>query len=102
MSPISTEQPRAVACAHCALPVPAAAVRADQPSYCCAGCETAAALIRSAGLDQYYRLPEPREHPVASTGKRYDEFDHDAFQQLYVRRSADGLASIELLLEGVH
>ncbi len=98
----NTESARAVACAHCALPVPAAYVRPGEASHCCAGCETAAALIRSAGLDQYYRLPELRDRPVGSTGKRYDEYDHDAFQQLYVRRGPDGRAQIELLLEGVH
>jgi Cu2+-exporting ATPase len=98
----NTDARRDVACAHCALPVPPALVRHDGPSYCCAGCATAAVLIRDAGLDQYYRLPELRDRPVAATGKRYAEFDHDAFQQLYVRANADGTRAIELLLEGVH
>ncbi len=93
----------AVACAHCALPVPAALVHpAGAASYCCRGCATAALLIRDAGLDRYYRLPEGRDRPVTATGKRYEEYDHDAFQRLYVRRGADGTATIELLLEGVH
>ena len=36
------------------------------------------------------------------SGRTYDEFDHDAFRELYVRRTADGLAAVELYLEGVH
>jgi P-type Cu2+ transporter len=96
-------RPAAVACAHCALPVPAGFLRpTGEPSYCCRGCATAAALIREAGLDQYYRLPEGRDRPVSITGKRYDEYDHEAFQRLYVQSRADGSAQIELLLEGVH
>ncbi len=97
------ETPAGTRCAHCAVPVPPALQQpAGAPSYCCRGCATAAALIREAGLQQYYGLPEGRDRPVTATGKRYDEYDHDAFQRLYVQRRPDGTASMELLLEGVH
>ncbi len=53
--------------------------------FCCTGCRTAFAILHEHGLDQYYRLGERREAAVAPTGRTYAEFDHDAFQQLYVR-----------------
>lgn len=90
-------------CAHCGLAVPPDAVRADdQPSFCCAGCATAWDILHAGGLERYYELSERRGTAVASSGRSYDEFDHPAFEELYVRRDADGTASAELYLEGVH
>lgn len=70
--------------------------------FCCAGCRTAFSILRDNGLDQYYVFAERRTSPVASTGRTYDEFDHAAFQELYVKQTPDGLSSVELYLEGVH
>lgn len=84
-------------CAHCGLDSTA--------TYCCAGCETAAAIIRESGLDAYYTLPttvERRPRPVISSGRSYAEFDHEAFQQAHVTRASDGSARVQLYLEGVH
>ena len=36
------------------------------------------------------------------TGKRYEEFDHEAFRSLYVKPQRGGLCAVELYLEGVH
>ncbi len=92
-----------VACAHCGLPVPEGFVDSARPQqFCCAGCRTAFAILRDNGLDQYYGFADRRTSPVAATGRTYDEFDHPAFQELYVNKTADGLSSVELYLEGVH
>jgi P-type Cu2+ transporter len=92
-----------VACAHCTLPVPSALVRADaERQFCCAGCETAYALLHTHGLDAFYTFPERREARVARTGRTYDEFDHPAFTALHVRPTHDGLSQVELYLEGIH
>ena len=92
-----------VACVHCGGPVAPADVdpRADR-QFCCGGCATAFALLHEAGLDGYYALGERREGPVRPSGRTYEEFDHEAFRALYVRHGADGLATVELYLEGVH
>lgn len=89
-------------CRHCGLAVPPerqADVRGHD--YCCAGCETAAGILRAGGLERYYALPEVRAAPVRTTGRSYEEFDHPAFAELYVR-DADGRHQVELYLEGVH
>jgi Cu2+-exporting ATPase len=91
------------ACAHCGLPVPAA-LREPEASrqYCCAGCRTAAAILREHGLERYYSLPQRRSQPALGTGAAYAHFDHPSFHDLYVARHSDGSCSVELLLEGVH
>lgn len=90
-------------CAHCALPMPSARPHdhATTP-FCCAGCATAYALLHAHGLDGFYAFREARESPAPRTGRRYDEFDHEAFAALHVQHTADGLARVELYLEGVH
>ena len=90
-------------CTHCGLEVPAGLVAPGAArQFCCAGCHVAYDIIHAHGLDQYYRLGEKRESAVQSTGREYDEFDHPAFRDLYVRSVGDGLSEVELYLEGVH
>ena len=92
-----------VPCAHCGLEVPAGLVEAGADrQFCCAGCRTAYAILHEHGLGQYYAFGEKRESPVHPTGKRYEEFDHEAFQSLYVKPLRGGLCATELYLEGVH
>jgi P-type Cu2+ transporter len=92
-----------VACAHCQLPVPAGLVTPNAiRQFCCAGCQTAFAIIHDHGLAGYYDIAERREVPVAASGRAFAEFDHATFHELYVRRTPDGLAQVDLYLEGVH
>ena len=92
-----------VTCAHCGLPVPSGLVEPGaNRQFCCSGCATAWELIHAAGLERYYRFDERRGKAVASTGRWYEEFDHPAFEALYVRTRPDGLRQVELYLEGVH
>lgn len=91
------------ACAHCGLPVPAGlVVPADPRQFCCAGCRTAWDLIHEAGLERYYAFAERRAERVEPSGRKYEEFDHPAFEALYVRTRGGGLRTAELYLEGVH
>ena len=90
-------------CAHCGLAVAPAEARVSRgDTYCCAGCEVAAAIIRASGLDDFYALPDRRRTPVRASGRSFAEFDHAAFQDAHVRHAADGLAEVALYLEGVH
>jgi len=90
-------------CVHCGLAIPAAELTGSAPArFCCAGCETAFAIVHDRGLDAYYRFGERREHRVRASGRGFQEFDHETFTALYVRVRPDGLSEVELYLEGVH
>ena len=99
-----------VPCTHCGLDVPPALLPAESraPSaepgfFCCTGCRAAYAILHEGGLDQYYGFAERRDRPVTTTGRKFEEFDHEAFQRIHVRPSAlAGLSRVELYLEGVH
>ena len=92
-----------VECAHCGLAVPAGFVRAQgSPEFCCDGCRTAYDVIHDSGLAAYYQLAERRQAAVRATGGSFEEFDHPAFHELYVRARPGGLVETRLLLEGIH
>lgn len=98
-----TEAPEKVACTHCGLDVPSGLVEdGAERQFCCAGCRTAHAILHDHGLDAYYSFAERRNEPVRASGRRYEEFDHPAFTDLYVRPLPGGLAEVDLYLEGVH
>lgn len=86
------------ACAHCAAPIPEGATG----RFCCTGCQTAHAILHEHGLEDWYRLAGREARRVESSGASFAEFDHPTFRELHVRRTDDGLAQVELFLEGVH
>ncbi len=90
-----------VPCAHCSLPVPPGG-QGSGPAFCCSGCRVAWDVLHDSGLSRYYDLAERRARRVETSGRGFEEFDHAAFQQLWVRTRADGLCETELYLEGVH
>ncbi|HTK52402.1 MAG TPA: heavy metal translocating P-type ATPase [Gemmatimonadaceae bacterium] len=101
----SLQHGTAVVCTHCGLPVPAGLIEPDaQDQFCCGGCRTAFAVIHDHGLDTYHDTPVGRDGPVAaeSRARSFEEFDHATFHELYVRRTPEGLAQVDLYLEGVH
>jgi Cu2+-exporting ATPase len=90
------------ACSHCGLVVPEGFVQPEgMVQFCCAGCRVAFTILKENGLDQYYGFAERVTSPVRRTGRTYAEFDHPAFQSLYVREGSNGLSTVELYLEGV-
>ncbi len=106
---VRTSFPRAsadVVCAHCQLPVPAGLIEPEpQEQFCCGGCRTAFRIIHDHGLDTHYDTTGGRDGPVAAElplGRTFEEFDHATFHELYVRRTPEGLAQVDLYLEGVH
>ena len=71
----------AMTCSHCGLDAePGEARHLDGAVYCCAGCETAASIIRQSGLGGFYALPDRVTNRVSVSGRSFAEFDHDAFQ----------------------
>ncbi len=91
------------ACTHCGLPVPSALITVNTSNqFCCAGCSAVHSILHAHGLGRYYEIAERRVAPVRTSERSYEEFDHPAFAERYVRVSADGLSRTELYLEGVH
>jgi Cu2+-exporting ATPase len=96
----------APSCTHCGLPVPAGLVQPGaERQFCCSGCHLAYDVIQGFGLQRYYdvrkRVEAPAQ-PARSSGRSFAEFDDLTFLELYGRTSPDGLATMELYLEGVH
>jgi Cu2+-exporting ATPase len=91
------------ACTHCGTVVPAALVTAGAPvQFCCTACHTAYDILQASGLGAFYEFPEKRGAQVSPTRRSFDEFDHPAFAELYVKEAPGGLRTTELYLEGVH
>lgn len=99
-------KPVGTLCVHCGLPVPPGMINPEsEQQFCCRGCEAVYAVISGCGLDRYYRLRREAEaaaQPARTTARKYQEYDEDAFRDLYCRSAADGLQTVELYLEGVH
>ncbi|MEN0064732.1 MAG: heavy metal translocating P-type ATPase metal-binding domain-containing protein [Myxococcota bacterium] len=93
-----TEAP-AAHCPHCGVPVDGAVDR-----FCCAGCETAAAIISGAGLDAWY---DERDRPAPRPSAPRNDYRalpvEPVADGLSCRLSIDGLrcASCVWLVEGV-
>lgn len=100
----------ALACTHCALPVPKGLIEPGADTqFCCSGCRAAYAVIHGCGLDAYYRLRdasggtgETLRGTEATQPGRFTSFDSETFHALHVQPMTSGLCSVDLRLEGVH
>ncbi len=95
-----------ILCDHCGLPVPAGLVDAEaELQFCCSGCRLAYQIIHDHGLGGFYGLRERLDQeaqPAKSSGRAFSDFDDPAFFARYVTGLPDGLATVELYLEGIH
>ncbi|CAK0776393.1 Nitrogen fixation protein FixI [Azospirillaceae bacterium] len=93
-------------CDHCGLPVAETAAekensfRSDgiEGVFCCLGCATAYAVVRSLGLVDYYarRTLNSNEPPL-----RPEMNDVAPDYELYIHHEADGTDSLHLMVEGI-
>ncbi len=75
-------------CPHCGTPV-----EGGEDLYCCHGCELAAAIIKGAGLERYYREREalpPRPRPLGR-----------GWETVPVEVDPDGTAHVRLMVDGL-
>jgi len=73
--------------------------------FCCNGCRTVYEAIHGCGLQDYYQLKQQLDADgkrAATTGRGFEEFDHERFRELYVEPVGEQLSRVELYLEGVH
>jgi Cu2+-exporting ATPase len=97
--------PAAGCCYHCGEALPAAFVTVTldgaERAMCCSGCAGAAAWIRDAGLDDYYRLRQRDGSRVATEATDFSAWDRDDIQAQHTR-DVDGDREITVLIEGMH
>jgi len=100
--PVSTA---ATCCYHCgeALPPAFLCVTLDgaERAMCCSGCAGAAAWIRDAGLDDYYRLRQRDGSRVAAETADFSAWDRDDIQAQHTRDIGAG-REVTVLVEGMH
>lgn len=90
-------------CAHCGSEIAPASdgvsAEGSGPDFCCKGCRGAYALVRGLGLDGYYRrrVIDPAVRPL-----RPDEENGPLDYGPYVKTDEDGLATLHLMVEGMH
>ncbi len=104
-SPASSTLKEDIACAHCALPVPAGLIEANaEHQFCCAGCRAVYETIHACGLDSYYRLRDAADasfKPANLSDETFDSFDTPSFAGVYITQNPDGSNSVDWVLEGV-
>jgi Cu2+-exporting ATPase len=102
LSPALASPDVTVACAHCGTFLAASASLSGQAEarYCCAGCATAAAFLRGAGLERYYDLRGATDAPVT----RIDPSRRDLswLAPLAQAFEAPGVHHVALDVQGVH
>ncbi|MCK9488019.1 MAG: cadmium-translocating P-type ATPase [Xanthomonadales bacterium] len=105
MSAFDPLRPEAGACYHCGDALPVQPVRtwldAAERAMCCPGCAAAAAWIRDAGLDDYYRLRTASGQRIdADAGADLGAWDRQDLLASHVRTHGDE-HQITLLIEGI-
>ncbi|MFT6791187.1 MAG: Cu2+-exporting ATPase [Cellvibrionaceae bacterium] len=75
----------------------------DQPRhFCCAGCQSIAAMIYQGGLDKFYQyrssLSKRPQYPQAD----FSLYDRNNIQKDFVTNNSDSTKNIQLLLDGIH
>ena len=83
-------------CKHCGADIPAG-IGGD---FCCQGCQGAFALVQGLGLERYYqrRCVDPALRPLRPDDEAGVRHDYAAHTQV----AADGTASLNLMVEGIH
>lgn len=87
-APTAPKRADAASCPHCG-----AAVEGSVDAYCCHGCELAAAIVRDAGLERYYREREacaPRPEPL-----------NGSWADVPTEQRDDGSVAVRLSIEGL-
>ncbi|MBL8963856.1 MAG: heavy metal translocating P-type ATPase [Phycisphaeraceae bacterium] len=97
-----------VRCSHCRGTVPEGLTEeGSEEQFCCHGCRSAYRIIRSCGLDRYYRLRDMEAGggvfaaPAPAGSGKYRAFDDPAFHALHCREVPGGLMTTDLVLEGI-
>lgn len=94
-------------CSHCGLPVPVGLLDSQSgEQFCCHGCASAFQLIRSSGLDSFYRMANSNGEEMTlqsrTSASGFAEYDEPVFLARYSKPSPTGESTIVLSLDGIH
>ncbi|MBX3247244.1 MAG: heavy metal translocating P-type ATPase metal-binding domain-containing protein [Myxococcales bacterium] len=84
--------PEKATCRHCALPLPLESSPWVRDGFCCPGCKTVHGVLRSGGLDAYYRLRGGVGVPVGELGRS---------ERAWVEE-VRGKSHLDLDVQGIH
>jgi len=96
-----------VKCTHCQLEFDESVmiVEKDNPDvhFCCNGCQGVYHLLKDDGLDSFYeKIGNNTIAPPLVVNNDSSSFDMESFKQRYIKTTADGFSSVDLVIEGIH
>ncbi|KIM08669.1 MAG: metal ABC transporter ATPase [Sulfurovum sp. FS06-10] len=96
-----------VKCTHCQLAFDETVMitEKDTPNvyFCCNGCQGVYHLLKDDGLDSFYeKLGNNTIAPPLQVGTDSSNFDMESFRQRYIKPTAEGFSSVDLVIEGIH
>ncbi len=96
-----------VKCTHCQLAFDETVMitEKDTPNvyFCCNGCQGVYHLLKDDGLDSFYeKIGNNTIAPPLQVGADSSNFDMESFRQRYIKTTAEGFSSVDLVIEGIH
>lgn len=96
-----------VKCTHCQLKFDESVMikEEDNPNvfFCCNGCQGIYHLLKDDGLDSFYeKIGNNTIAPPLEVRGDSSSFDMESFKQRYIKTTADGFSSVDLVIEGIH
>ncbi|MBU1667647.1 cadmium-translocating P-type ATPase [bacterium] len=96
-----------VKCTHCQLEFDESVMilEKDDPNvhFCCNGCQGVYHLLKDDGLDSFYeKIGKNTIAPPLVVDNDSSSFDMESFKQRYIKTTADGFSSVDLVIEGIH
>jgi Cu+-exporting ATPase len=96
-----------VKCTHCQLAFDETVMitEKDTPNvyFCCNGCQGVYHLLKDDGLDSFYeKIGNNTIAPPLQVGTDSSNFDMESFRQRYIKPTAEGFSSVDLVIEGIH
>jgi Cu+-exporting ATPase len=77
----------------------------DNPDvyFCCNGCQGVYHLLKEDGLDSFYeKMGNSTIAPPLQVEGDSSSFDMESFKERYIKTTADGFSSVDLIIEGIH
>ncbi len=96
-----------IKCTHCQLEFDEKVMITEENNpdvyFCCNGCQGVYHLLKDDGLDSFYeKMGNSKIAPPLQVESDSSSFDMESFKQRYIKTTADGFSSVDLVIEGIH